>query len=141
MTITYFAYGANLDIDAMSLRCPGAEVLEPGVFPEHRLVAMREGWLSIEPARGEAVEGLLWRLDEGHLDALDTYEEVHDGLYTHDKAMIRRADGSTCEALVYQGCNGGPGTLHAEYAERVARAAERILGAVQAARIRALGPG
>ncbi|MCH2144689.1 MAG: gamma-glutamylcyclotransferase [Phycisphaerales bacterium] len=140
MTITYFAYGANLDIEAMATRCPGAAVLERGQLPAHRLVAMREGWLSIEPAEDEVVEGLLWRLDDVHLVALDTYEEVHEGLYTHDRALIHRADGTACEALVYQGSNGGPGVLHAEYAERVARAAERTLGAAQAARIRALGP-
>ena len=27
MSVTYFAYGANLDADAMQLRCPGAVTL------------------------------------------------------------------------------------------------------------------
>ena len=139
MTITYFAYGANLDADAMQRRCPGAEMLVPATLPEHRLVAMQEGWLSVQPDPDQTVEGLLWRLETTHLQALDLYEEVPDGVYTHRHAMIHPIDAPPREALIYQGRNHGPGRLHGEYAERVARAAERILGPEAAARIRALG--
>ena len=138
MSITYFAYGANLDADAMQLRCPGAVTLVSATLPGHRLVAMREGWLSVQPDPDETVEGLLWRLETNHLQALDRYEEVGDGVYTHRHAMIHPVGAPPREALIYQGRNHGPGKLHAEYAERVARAAERILGSEAAERIRAL---
>lgn len=138
MSVTYFAYGANLDAGAMQLRCPGAEMLVPATLPRHRLVAMQEGWLSVQPDPEETVDGLLWRLETTHLQALDIYEEVGDGVYTHRHAMIHPVGAAPREALIYQGRNHGPGRLHAEYAARVARAAERILGSEAAARIRAL---
>lgn len=140
MTVTYFAYGANLDIAPMQARCPGAMPLSTAVLPGYRLVAMREGWLSVEPDEGSQVEGLLWTIRDEHLVALDHYEDVADGLYTHACKSVDAADGTSLEALVYLGSNGGPGVLHAEYAERVACAAHKLLGPEVAQRIRALGP-
>ena len=75
MSVTYFAYGANLDLPAMQTRCPGARPLQTALLADHRLVAMREGWLSITPAPGAGVAGLLWQLEAVHLKALDAYEE------------------------------------------------------------------
>ena len=140
MTITYFAYGANLDVPAMQRRCPGAVPLQTAFLSGHRLVAMREGWLSIMPDRDNGVAGLLWSLEKVHLEALDAYEEVADGLYVHETRQVEAKDGTTTDALVYIGTNEGPGILNAEYAGRVARAALAVLGADAAHRIRTLAP-
>ena len=136
MSITYFAYGANLDMPAMHQRCPGATVLEPATLADYRLVAMREGWLSITPQKGAMVQGLLWTLHEHHLPALDAYEDVADGLYQHHHLQVHTSTGTPLEALVYIGSNDGPGALYAEYGERVARAAETSLGTEAATRVR-----
>lgn len=138
MSITYFAYGANLDVPAMQQRCPGAAVLEPATLADYRLVAMREGWLSITPHKGEMVQGLLWTLHEHHLPALDAYEDVADGLYQHHHLQVHTSTGTPIEALVYIGSNDGPGALHAEYGERVARAADAVLNAGAAKCVRSL---
>lgn len=139
MTITYFAYGANLDMDPMQERCPGAQPLQKAVLADYQLVAMQEGWLSIEPHPGSQVEGLLWELCKEHLIALDRYEDVADGLYVHTHKTVEAADGTSQHALVYVGSNSGPGVLHREYAERVGRAANRLFGTEAAQRIRTLG--
>ncbi|MAJ46781.1 MAG: hypothetical protein CBC35_05675 [Planctomycetes bacterium TMED75] len=138
MSVNYFAYGANLDCRAMLGRCPNAQVLDRASLADHRVVSMREGWLSITPAEGEQTEGLLWKLREEHLVALDLYEEVDQGLYVHETRRVDPQQGDPIDALVYVGANSGPGLLHAEYAERVAAAARRELGEAAASRIEAL---
>ena len=138
MSILYFAYGANLDREAMSLRCPGAKVREPALLDDHQVVAMQEGWLSIAPRTGERTEGLLWELEPEHLVALDEYEEVSKGLYVHQHRSVVARGGERVDALVYVGTNQGPGRLHAEYARRVAGAARRELTQEAAGKIEAL---
>jgi len=138
MSLAYFAYGANLDVPAMQTRCPGAIPLRTGTLDGYRLVAMREGWLSVTPHPRSRVAGLLWTLDEHHLRALDAYEEVQGGLYVHRRLSISTGDGTTNEALVYVGTNDGPGLLDTEYAGRVERAALATLGPKAAGRIRSL---
>jgi gamma-glutamylcyclotransferase (GGCT)/AIG2-like uncharacterized protein YtfP len=138
VTITYFAYAANLYIPAMQARCPGAEVLGTATLTDYRLLVMREGWLSIDPMKGDSVAGLLWMLQEDHLAALDAYEDVANGLYERAHLVVESAQGVTAEALVYIGSNAGPGTLHHEYGESVARAAHDVLGEEAAHRIRTL---
>ena len=138
MSILYFAYGANLDRKAMLLRCPGATVVERATLADHQLVAMQEGWLSIAPRCETHTDGLLWKLNQDHLIALDEYEEVADGLYVHEHRLVQRQSGGCVEALVYVGSNPGPGRLHKEYAERVARAARHELSQEAAKRIQDL---
>ena len=138
MTITYFAYGANLDVPAMQRRCPGAVPLQTACLAGHRLVSMREGWLSIVPSEDTDVEGLLWRLTPEHLVALDGYEEVEEGMYVHEQRRVRASDGTMLEALLYIGTNSGPGVLNGEYAGRVARAALAVIGEDVAQTIRRL---
>ena len=140
MSIDYFAYGANLDVPAMQARCPGAIPVRTGVLHGHRLVAMREGWLSVTPDPGFEVEGLLWTLQEHHFEPLDAYEGVADGLYVRRRLAITIGDGTTTDALVYIGTNDGPGRLNADYADRVERAAAVALGSDAAGHIRSLGP-
>ncbi|MEC8559676.1 MAG: gamma-glutamylcyclotransferase family protein [Planctomycetota bacterium] len=135
MNVLCFAYGANLDRVAMKGRCPEASPLGRAVLPDHRLAAMKEGWLTIEPAPGEEVEGLVWSLTERDLDALDRYEEVDQGLYRHERRLVVGDVAGPREVLVYVGANHGPGRLRAEYARRVARAARRELGPGAARRV------
>ena len=43
----FFAYGANMDVAAMAQRCPRSKPRGVARLMRHRLVAMREGWLSV----------------------------------------------------------------------------------------------
>jgi hypothetical protein len=72
--------------------------------------------------------GLLWSLDSADIDALDEYEGVETGLYVKKRrTVLRSSDSNPVEVMVYLGRNSGPGTLHEEYAYRVAAAIRREL--------------
>lgn len=73
----YGAYGSNLNIDQMSVRCPGASVYGASELQDWQLVFKKSGsgaYLSVEPAMGFQVPLGIWSIDEDHEAALDRYE-------------------------------------------------------------------
>ena len=95
---------------------------------------MREGWLTIAHESGWITPGLLWSLQPSDIDALDIYEDIEKGLYVKERRLVTcSADDTPLDAMVYLGSNSGPGTLHEEYAGRVATAIRRnlsVMGAI-----------
>ena len=49
----YFAYGSNMNAEAMARRCPRSKAVGLARLERHRLAVMREGWLTVSarPAR------------------------------------------------------------------------------------------
>ena len=128
MTTAYFAYGANIDVHAMQRRCPTAVCTGTALLHDHRPTAMREGWLTIAHEAGWSTPGLLWTLQPSDIDALDIYEDIEIGLYVKERRLVTcSADDTPLDAMVYLGSNSGPGTLHEEYAGRVATAIRKHL--------------
>jgi hypothetical protein len=128
MRTDYFAYGANIDVPAMRRRCPTAICQGTALLHEHKPAAMREGWLTVSTEPGWVTPGLLWSLESADIDALDEYEGVETGLYVKKRrTVLRSSDSNPVEVMVYLGRNSGPGTLHEEYAYRVAAAIRREL--------------
>ena len=117
-----FAYGANMDVAAMALRCPRSKPLGVARLMRHRLVAMREGWLTVTRDARATVHGVLWDVALADVAALDRYEGVREGLYVK---MLQAVviDAGARRALVYFGANTGPGILRADYLEAVIAAA------------------
>lgn len=73
----YLAYGSNLNVDQMSLRCPGAVPVGRATIPNHRLVfrgSLSGHYLSVDPDVRESVECIAWQLAPGELEILDRYE-------------------------------------------------------------------
>ena len=93
----YFAYGSNMDRAHMARMCPGAEPLGLVRREGHRFFIAAKGHGSIAPAPGATVHGVLWRMHERELKALDGYEDVAGGLYrralmpVHHGAELKRA--------------------------------------------------
>jgi gamma-glutamylcyclotransferase (GGCT)/AIG2-like uncharacterized protein YtfP len=117
-----FAYGANMDVAAMAQRCPRSRPLGVARLMRHRLVAMREGWLSVARDPRASVHGVLWDIALADVAALDRYEGVGSGLYVKRlKAVVTNA--GVKRALVYFGANAGPGVLRADYLKAVSEAA------------------
>ena len=128
MTTAYFAYGANIDVSAMQRRCPTAVCTGTALLHDHRPTAMREGWLTIAHEAGWSTPGLLWTLQPSDIDALDIYEDIEIGLYVKERRLVTcSADDTPLDVMVYLGSNSGPGTLHEEYAGRVATSIRRHL--------------
>jgi hypothetical protein len=88
----------------------------------HRLVLMREGWLSVAREAHSTVHGVLWDVALADVAALDRYEGVGGGLYAKVLQAVV-ADGGARRALVYFGANAGPGVARADYLEAVIAAA------------------
>ncbi len=118
----YFAYGSNMDVEAMARRCPCSRAVGLARLERHRLAVMREGWLTAVRAPRSAVHGLLWDLALGDVPALDRYEGLPKGLYAKIVQPLV-APGGAKRALVYFGANSGPGVPKPDYLTGVLAAA------------------
>lgn len=102
----YFAYGSNMDPVQMARRCPGSVSLGRARLLDHRLVftwdsSMWGGGVGhVTAAPGEHVWGVLWDLDQRHLDALDAYEQVAHGIYRRTILTVEH-HGELREAQIY----------------------------------------
>ncbi len=74
----YFAYGSNMNREAMAARCPEAKALGTGFLPGWRLVFRGRGsgnYLTIEEDREHSVPVVVWAVSPGDEKALDLYED------------------------------------------------------------------
>jgi hypothetical protein len=78
----YFAYGSNMDVEAMTRRCPRAKPIGVARLARHQLAVMREGWLTAVRNPPGDVHGVLWEVAFADMRALDQYEQLASGLYT-----------------------------------------------------------
>ena len=118
----YFAYGSNMNVEAMARRCPRSKALGLARLERRRLAVMREGWLTAIRDPSSAVHGVLWDLALSDVAALDRYEGVPQGLYAKlTQAVI--TDGAPRQAMVYFGANTGPGAARPDYLAEVLAAA------------------
>ncbi|MBV9288764.1 MAG: gamma-glutamylcyclotransferase [Hyphomicrobiales bacterium] len=118
----YFAYGANMNREAMARRCPRSKALGLARLASHRLAVMREGYLTaIRDPRG-TVHGALWDLALTDVPALDRYEGLPQGLYAKAAKPVMGPSGPR-RALVYFGANVGPGTARLDYLAEIIAAA------------------
>jgi hypothetical protein len=117
----YFAYGANMERDAMRRRCPGATALGIARLIGWRYVIV-DGYGSVAPAPGCRVFGVLWRLTPRDLAAVNAYESLDSGLYLRRLLTVRRGD-ARATALVYIARRRGEGTPRPGYINVVVEAA------------------
>ncbi|HYA73634.1 MAG TPA: gamma-glutamylcyclotransferase family protein [Roseiarcus sp.] len=120
----YFAYGANMDVEAMAGRCPRSKPLGLARLMRHRLAVMREGWLTATRDGRANVDGVLWDIALADMRALDRYEGLDEGLYVKAAQPVAAAGGAK-RALIYFGTNCGPGVAQADYLAGVLLAARR----------------
>lgn len=111
-TIHYFAYGSNLDPVQMLHRCPDHEVVGPAKLEGYRLLfcGNSERWggavATVTPSIDHVVWGVLFRLTEEDLKALDQYEDYRgetnpSTLYDRPEVRVRTALGVEVPALTY----------------------------------------
>jgi len=85
----YIAYGSNLNLRQMAVRCPTAKVVGASELKDYELLfrgGRRGAVATVEPKEGCNVPVLIWKLKERDLLALDRYEgwpsfyrkELHD---------------------------------------------------------------
>lgn len=113
----YFAYGSNLCPAQMSRRCPGAGDPRPAVLADHDWLINERGVATVEPSTGGAVHGVLWRVSDRHLRALDSAEGV-PVRYRRESLTVRTADGPAT-AWVYIDPRIESGPPRPGYLERI----------------------
>jgi len=96
--ILYFAYGANLDMRGMELRCPGHKRIGRAVLKDYRLTF--KGVADVEPAPGHQVHGALYEITLDHLCSLDRFES-YPLFYTRKLLEVITDEGQQVEAVVY----------------------------------------
>lgn len=89
----YFAYGANLNRESMSWRCPQAQPLRAVYLRDWRLTFLTHA--TIEPSAGAQVPGALWLLTPECEHSLDQFE----GYPTYYRKQYITIDGE--RAMVY----------------------------------------
>jgi hypothetical protein len=109
----YAAYGSNLSIHAMAMRCPQARPVGSSVITDARLVFRSVA--DIERHTGSLTPIGLWEITPDCERALDLYEGVSSGLYV--KRVVGFDDGR--QALVYVMQRGGILPPHARYFETI----------------------
>ena len=87
----YFAYGSNLNLGQMAVRCPQAGVVGKAVLEGYEL-AFRRGVLTILPKEGGRVNGLLWKVNAWDELTLDRYEG-YPHLYTKELLPVQTDSG------------------------------------------------
>ena len=84
-SVLYFAYGANMDPDAMQRRCPDA--VPRGVFLLRNWQLQFYCHATVEPVAGSSVAGVLWALTPDCEQRLDHFEGFP---YYYVKRMLRQ---------------------------------------------------
>ena len=121
--IVYFAYGSNMSVQGMAIRCPGARVIGPAILDGHAFRINANHFATVVPAAGKRVHGVLWLLSEAHRAALDEYEWVPFGLYRRHSLRVTTADGDSRPALAYIARDATPTPTRGEYLEVILAAA------------------
>ena len=73
----YIAYGSNLNIRQMRMRCPSARIIGTSVLKDYELLfkgSLTGAYLTIEPKKGGEVPVAAWEVTESDEAALDRYE-------------------------------------------------------------------
>jgi gamma-glutamylcyclotransferase (GGCT)/AIG2-like uncharacterized protein YtfP len=121
----YFAYGSNMDVEAMRARCPRSKPLGPARLARHRFFIMQGGYASVMRDPRREVHGVLWDLALADVRTLDAYEDVHSGLYRKVVQPVLRGQGASARALVYVGGSVAPAPPLPGYMESVIAAARQ----------------
>ena len=102
----YFAYGSNLALWQMKSRCPECEVHGLATLAGHSLTFAgrpkrdRGGVLTVVPAEGRTVPGVVYLLSSADLDALDACEG-YPYWYQRKQLAVQLATGEEVEAWTY----------------------------------------
>lgn len=104
----YIAYGSNLNIPQMRIRCPGARIIGTSVIDDYQLLfkgSKTGSYLTIEPKAGAEVPVVVWEVTEPDEKALDRYEGYPNFYYKKEMTLdikgIRTKKVRRRDAFVY----------------------------------------
>lgn len=116
--LLYWAYGSNLNVKEMAIRCPGAKKVQALALPNGALVF--RGVADAVYREGSTVHGGLWLITKEHEAFLDRYEGVSSKLYS--KCYLKLlVNGEERQCLYYQMNEQGIYPPSDSYVERIAQ--------------------
>lgn len=86
----YIAYGSNINIRQMQMRCPGARIIGTSVIEDYELLfkgSKTGSYLTIELKDGGRVPVVAWEVTEADELALDRYEG-YPGFYYKEETQL-----------------------------------------------------
>jgi hypothetical protein len=119
----YFAYGSNMNVEAMRLRCPKSRALGLARLVRHRFFIMSSGHASVKRDPRADVHGVLYDLALSDIPGLDRYEEIGRGLYAKLTQPVLRATAAPVRALLYVGRDREAGSARPDHIAEVLAAA------------------
>ena len=104
----YIAYGSNMNIPQMRMRCPGARIIGTSVIEDYQLLfkgSKTGSYLTIEPMEDAEVPVVIWEVTESDEKALDRYEGYPNFYYKKEMTLdikgIRTGKVRRRDAFVY----------------------------------------
>lgn len=98
----YIAYGSNINLEQMAVRCPTADVVCKGMIKDYELQFRRVA--TIEPKENSKVPVMIWSLGEKDERSLDRYEG-YPNFYRKETFKVE-LDGESYDAMAYIMNNG-----------------------------------
>lgn len=86
----YIAYGSNLNIEQMKMRCPNARLIGTAAIKDYHLLfkgSKTGSYLTIEPKAGASVPVAVWEVTEACELSLDRYEGYPAFYYKKDMTL------------------------------------------------------
>ncbi|NWJ08858.1 GGCT glutamylcyclotransferase, partial [Crypturellus undulatus] len=118
--LLYFAYGSNLLRERLVLSCPSAALRAVARLPDFKLAfghhqgrispLWHGGAATVVQSPGDEVWGIVWKMNAGHLTALDKQEGVEEGIYVPMEVNVHTQAGEvlTCRSYQMRDCVCGP---------------------------------
>lgn len=101
----YFAYGSNLWLKQMTLRCPSSVKVGTGILYSHKWGITSRGYANVYPSSDHVVYGVIYSLSEADEVELDGYEGVIGGSYMKKdldvELLSTEGEGKMIRCLVY----------------------------------------
>lgn len=130
----YFAFGSNMNPSQIRARCVNPEVIGPAKLINHKCSfygysKVWDGALeTVEPAVGQDVWGVIYKLTRSDWDRLDAWQDVRldgSGAYFHFPATVIDAQGVPTPVLLYKKDMQGTSQLPSkQYVEMIAQGAQ-----------------
>ena len=99
----YVAYGSNMNLEQMAVRCPGARLVGTGLLRGYQLEFNRHATIVPINDPGVAVPVAVWEITAQHEDRLDSYEG-YPRYYRKLNCTVDLAEGEQIQGMVYQMC-------------------------------------
>lgn len=111
----YIAYGSNLNLKQMGMRCPTAKVIGIAMLKDYQLTFRSVA--TIEQKQGSVVPVAIWDIDEQSEKALDRYEG-YPSLYRKEYLDVE-VNGKNEKCMVYIMNKGQPAYPYRQYYETI----------------------